>query len=217
MRPGDRRVALAAVMGGLLLGSLDFVWIKFVPFPLAELGNSTATWAVAAFLFGWWVRSGWLRAALGAAVLLVFAVPSYYLAAMVIQGDDLAVLWAPTSLLWLLLGVLTGVVFGVGGVWARGEGWRSVVGLALPAAAFFEEAARFARRVGDPSYSSEVVVERRHRRRARPAARPADRPVVPASRPRARRGAARGGGRLRRFRPRRLGGPRELSRNGRRC
>ncbi len=157
MRPGDRRVALAAVMGGLLLGSLDFVWIKFVPFPLAELGNSTATWAVAAFLFGWWVRSGWLRAALGAAVLLVFAVPSYYLAAMVIQGDDLAVLWAPTSLLWLLLGVLTGVVFGVGGVWARGEGWRSVVGLALPAAAFFEEAARFARRVGDPSYSSEVA------------------------------------------------------------
>ncbi|MEH0822597.1 MULTISPECIES: DUF6518 family protein [unclassified Micromonospora] len=157
MRPDDRRVALAAVLGGLLLGSLDFVWIKFVPFPLAELGNSTATWAVAAFLFGWWVRSGWLRAALGAAVLLVLAVPSYYLAATLIQGDDLAVLWAPTSLFWMVLGVLAGVVFGVGGVWARGEGWRPVVGLALPAAALFEEAARFARLIGDPNYPAGVA------------------------------------------------------------
>jgi hypothetical protein len=150
-------VALAAVVGGLLLGSLDFVWIKFVPYPLAELGNSTATWAIAAFFFGWWVRSGWLRAALGAAVLLVVAVPSYYLAATLIQGDDLAILWAPTALLWMLLGVLTGVVFGIGGVWARGEGWRAVVGLALPAAVLVEEATRFALRLGDPNYSSQVA------------------------------------------------------------
>ncbi|WP_229402514.1 DUF6518 family protein [Micromonospora okii] len=153
----DRKVALAAVVGGLLLGSLDFVWIKFVPYPLAELGNSTATWAIAAFFFGWWVRSGWLRAALGAAVLLVLAVPSYYLAATLIQGDDLAIVWGKTALLWMLLGVLTGLVFGVGGVWARAEGWRAVVGLALPAAVLLEEATRFALRLRDPSYSSELA------------------------------------------------------------
>ncbi|MFG3689334.1 DUF6518 family protein [Micromonospora sp. NPDC047740] len=154
MRPGPRIVALTAVVGGFLLGFLDFVWIKWVPYPFAELGNSTATWAVAAFAFGYWARSGWLRSAVGAAVLLVVAVPSYYLAAALIQGDDLAVVWAPTSLLWMVFGVVAGVVFGIGGDWARGAGWRQVLGTALPAAVFFEEAARFARRADDPSYPS---------------------------------------------------------------
>ncbi|MGN9810035.1 DUF6518 family protein [Micromonospora sp. BQ11] len=152
MRPGHSAVALGALVGGFLLGFVDFMWIKWVPSPLADLGNSTATWAVAAFVFGYWARSGLLRSALGAAVLLVVAVPSYYLAATLIQGDDLAVIWAPTSLVWMVFGVLAGVVFGVGGTWARGTGWRHVVGTALSAAVFFEEAARFARRVGDPQY-----------------------------------------------------------------
>jgi hypothetical protein len=145
---GHRTVALTAVLGGVLLGALDFVWITSVPYPFAELGNSTATWAVAAFAFGWWVRSGPVRAALGAAVLLVVAVPSYYLTATLLQGDDLAVVWAPTSLLWMTFGVLAGVVFGIGGTWARGTGPRQIVGTALPAAVFFEEAARFAGRPG---------------------------------------------------------------------
>lgn len=119
---------------------------------MPRLGNSTATWAVAAFVFGYWVRSGWVRSALGAAVLLVVAVPSYYLAAALIQGDDLAVVWARTSLLWMVFGVLAGVVFGVGGNWARGAGWRRVLGTALPAAVFFEEAARFVGKANNPSY-----------------------------------------------------------------
>ncbi|TDB70564.1 DUF6518 family protein [Micromonospora sp. KC721] len=150
MRPDDRLVALVAVVGGFLLGSLDFVWIKFVPYPFAELGNSTATWAVAAFAVGWWARAGWRRAALAAAVLLVVAVPSYDLAATLIQGDDLAILWLPASLLWMFLGVLAGVVFGVGGTWARSTGWQRIVGTALPAAVFFEEAARYAETAADP-------------------------------------------------------------------
>ena len=154
MRPGDRTVALASVVGGFLLGFLDFCWIRWLPFPVAELGNSTATWAAAAFLFGYRVRSGRLRAALGAAVLLVVAVPSYYLAAALLQGDDLTVLWAPSSLVWMVLGVLAGVVFGTGGTWARGAGWRQVVGIALPAAVFFEEAVRFAGKARNPDYSA---------------------------------------------------------------
>ncbi|MEV7227178.1 DUF6518 family protein [Polymorphospora sp. NPDC051019] len=145
-------MALAAVVGGFLLGFLDFVWIKWVPYPFADLGNSSAVWAVAAFGFGYWVRSGWLRAALGAAVGLVVAVPSYYLAATLIQGDDLAVLWAPTSLLWMSFGVVAGIVFGIGGTWARGSGWRQVVGTALPGAVLFAEAGLLARDIGHPSY-----------------------------------------------------------------
>ena len=148
MPPSRRAVALVVPVAGFLLGFLDFVWIKWVPFPFAELGNSTATWAVAAFALGWWIRSGAVRAAVAASVLLIVAVPSYYLAATLLQGDDLAVIWALTSFVWMAFGVVAGVVFGVAGIWARTQGWRRVVGVALPVAVFVEEALRFALKSG---------------------------------------------------------------------
>ncbi len=148
MPPSRRAVALVVPVAGFLLGFLDFVWIKWVPFPFAELGNSTATWAVAAFALGWWIRSGAVRSAVAASVLLIVAVPSYYLAATMLQGDDLAVIWSPTSIVWMAFGVVAGVVFGVAGIWARTEGWRHVVGTALPVAVFVEEALRFALKSG---------------------------------------------------------------------
>jgi hypothetical protein len=142
------------VVGGFLLGVLDFVWIKFVPYPFGALGNSSAVWAVAAFAFGYRVRSGWLRAGLGAAALLVVAVPSYYLAAVVIQHDDWASIWAPTSWVWMCFGVLAGLVFGVAGVWACASGWRQTVGVALPGAVLFAEAITLVRRIGDPNHGT---------------------------------------------------------------
>jgi hypothetical protein len=153
----DLRAAVGALVGGLLVGVLDFVWIKFVPFPLGDLGNSSAVWAVAAFAFGYWLRSGWLRAALGAAVLLVIAVPSYYLAAVLIQHDDWDSIWAPSSWLWMAFGVLAGVVFGIAGVWAHATGWRRAVGVALPGAVLFAEAVTLARRIGDPNYGAKTI------------------------------------------------------------
>jgi uncharacterized protein DUF6518 len=145
-------LAVVAVAGGLLLGGTDFLWIKFVPFPLGELGNSSAVWAVAAFFLGYGLRAGALRSAAAGAVLLVVAVAGYYLTAAAVQGDELAVLWAPSSVLWMGFGVVAGVVFGTGGTWARGTGWRRIVGTALPAAVLLAEAALLARRVGEPRY-----------------------------------------------------------------
>ncbi|MFG1677658.1 DUF6518 family protein [Micromonospora sp. NPDC049282] len=161
MPPAPRTLALVTPVAGFLLGFLDFIWIKWVPYPFAELGNSTATWAVAAFALGWWVRTGALRAAVAATVLLIVAVPSYYLAAALLQGDDLAVIAAPSSLLWMAFGVLAGVVFGVAGVWARTSGWRAVVATALPVAVFVEEALRFAgkARTGYPGAWWNVAID----------------------------------------------------------
>ncbi|QLQ35531.2 DUF6518 family protein [Micromonospora robiginosa] len=161
MSPASRTLALVAPVAGFLLGFLDFVWITRVPYPFAELGNSTATWAVAAFALGWWVRVGVVRAAVAAVVLLVVAVPAYYLAAALLQGDDPAVIVAPTSLLWMASGVLAGVVFGVAGVWARTTGWRQVVATALPVAVFVEEALRFVgrARTGYPGAWWNVVID----------------------------------------------------------
>jgi hypothetical protein len=42
----NRSAAVAAPVGGLLLGALDVVWITYVPWPLGALGNSVAVWAV---------------------------------------------------------------------------------------------------------------------------------------------------------------------------
>jgi hypothetical protein len=155
----DLRVAVGALVGGFLLGTLDFLWIKFVPFPVGALGNSAAVWAVAAFLFGYWMRSGLLRAGLGGAALLLVAVPSYYLAAVLIQHDDWASIWAPSSWLWAGFGVVAGVVFGVAGVCAHANGWRRVVGVALLGAVLFAEAIMLARRIGDRNNGTEPLWE----------------------------------------------------------
>ncbi|MFI7575342.1 DUF6518 family protein [Micromonospora sp. NPDC049497] len=150
-------MARTAPPAGLLLGFVDFLWITFVPFPLGDLGNSSAVWAVAAFAFAYRLRSSWLWAAVGAAVALVIAVPSYYLTATLVQGDDLAVLWAAPSVLWMGFGVLAGVVFGTAGTWARGQGWRQVLGVALPGAVLFAEAVMQARRIGNPNYGDDPL------------------------------------------------------------
>jgi hypothetical protein len=103
------------------------------------------------------VRSGLLRAGLGAAGLLVVAVPSYYLAAVWIQHDDWASIWALSSWLWMCFAVLAGVMFGAAGVWARASGWRQAVGVALPGAVLFAEAIMLARQIGAPNYGTKPL------------------------------------------------------------
>jgi hypothetical protein len=155
----NRSAAVAAPVGGLLLGALDFVWIKYVPWPLGALGNSVAVWAVAGFLFTYWGRWGWTKGIAAAIVMLVVAVPSYYLAAMVIQNDDAANMYNTNALLWMGLAVVAGVVFGGAGVAARIPGRWQPVALALPAAVLFAEAGLLARRIGDPDYGTSPVAE----------------------------------------------------------
>jgi hypothetical protein len=153
----NRYAAAAALVGGLLLGALDFVWIKYVPYPLGGLGNSLAVWAVAGFLFTYWGRWGWARGVAAAVVMLVVAVPSYYLAAALIQNDDFANVYDPVSLLWMGFAVIAGIVFGGAGIAARRPGrWRTAA-LAMPAAVLFAEAAVLARRIGNESYGIEPL------------------------------------------------------------
>jgi hypothetical protein len=86
----NRRAALVTAAAAVLLGLADLLLQKTLPYPLANL-NSSAVWAVLAFLLGWWVRGPWWRSALAGSVLLVVAVPAYYVSAWVIQDDDLAI------------------------------------------------------------------------------------------------------------------------------
>jgi hypothetical protein len=132
-------VALVSIVGGVLLGVADLLLQKSLPYPWANLANSSAVWAVLAFALGYRVRGPWWRSSLAGVVLLVLAVPSYYLATTLIQDDDLANVWSATSLLWMSFGVVAGALFGAAGSWARASGWLRVVGIAMSGAVLFAE------------------------------------------------------------------------------
>ena len=154
----NRRMTVVAPVAGLFLGALDFVWIKYVPFPFGGLGNSIAVWAVAAFLLTFCNRWTLIVGILGAIVCLVLAVPSYYLAAALIQNDALANMYDPTALLWMGLGVVAGTVFGAAGVLARTGSRLRAAAVAMPVAVLFAEATMQLRRIGDPTYATADIV-----------------------------------------------------------
>lgn len=130
------------MVGGILLGAVDLPAHRTLPYPWANLANSSAVWAIGAFGIGRWVGGRWWRPMLAATVLLVVAVEVYYVTATLVQHDDLVNLWTPSTLMWLLFGVIAGVVFGTAGCWSRrGRWWQRVVGLALPGAVLLAEAA----------------------------------------------------------------------------
>ena len=133
-------VAVVSILAAVLLGVGDLLLQRSLPYPWANLANSSAVWAVLAFTIGYWVRTPWWRAAGAGVVLLVLAVPSYYVAATLIQDDDLSNVWSATSLLWMFFGLVAGALFGAAGSWARTSGWRRLVGIALPGAVLFAEA-----------------------------------------------------------------------------
>ncbi|GAB2582657.1 hypothetical protein Aab01nite_60180 [Paractinoplanes abujensis] len=145
---------VVAPAAGILLGVVDFIWIKYVPSPFGDLGNSIAVWAVVAFLLTYRFRWSLPVGIAGAIVCLVVAVPFYYLAATVIQNDDVSNAYNRTALLWMGLGVVAGAVFGAAGVIARTPGRLRVAAMAMPGAVLFAEAVIQLRRVGDPSYGT---------------------------------------------------------------
>ncbi len=155
----NRRASVVAPVAGFLLGFFDFVWIKYMPSPVSGLGNSIAIWAVAAFLLTYCYRWPVGRATAGAVIMLVTAVPSYYVAAALMQDDDWSNVWAFNSWLWMALAVIAGVVFGPGGVVARRPGRLRLPALGLPAAVLSAEMFMKLSWIGKPNYRTAELVE----------------------------------------------------------
>jgi hypothetical protein len=145
-------VAVATVLGGVALGGVDLLLQRVLPSPWANLANSSAIWALVAYGLGFWVRTPWWRAAIAGAVLLVLAVPAYYLAAALFLGDEVSILVSRTALLWMAFGLVAGLVFGFGATLVRSSGWQQLAGVALPGAVLFAEALVAALRGGDSVY-----------------------------------------------------------------
>jgi hypothetical protein len=155
----DHRAGVVAttVAGGVALGAVDLLLQRVLPYPWANLANSSAVWALAAYGLGLWVRAPWWRAAAAGAGLLVLAVPVYYLAAAIFLGDEVSLLWDRTGLVWAGFGVLAGAAFGFGATLARSSGWQQLVGVALPGAVLFAEALVAMPRGGDAAYRRDQV------------------------------------------------------------
>ncbi len=130
-----------AVGAGLVLGAIDLVLIRTLPYPWADLANSSAVWAVAAFAFARLLRVEPALSALAGAVLLVVAVEAYYLTAVGLDLASTARLTSASTLAWVVFGVLAGAAFGLAGAWSREHvTWRSAVGVGLAVGVLLAEA-----------------------------------------------------------------------------
>lgn len=137
----DRTLNATAAGAGVVLGVGDLVLQQTLPYPLADLANSSGVWAVAALLLGRFLRTEPARAATAGVVMLVVAVEAYYVAAILGDVASPLTLVSPSTVAWLVMAVIAGSAFGWAGAWSRsGDVWMAAAGLGLGAAVLFAEA-----------------------------------------------------------------------------
>ncbi len=98
-----RHRALKVVALGVALGVVDLLLQRGLPYPWANLANSSAVWALGAFGVGWWLHARPSASVLAGIGLLVIAVQTYYLAAVALMNDDVRILWSSTAMIWSVL------------------------------------------------------------------------------------------------------------------
>ncbi|MFL6062602.1 MAG: DUF6518 family protein [Marmoricola sp.] len=136
-----RRLLILPVLAGLALGVGDLVVMTHVDYPWADLANSSAVWAVSAFVLGAALRTSPERAAVAGAVMLVVAVEAYYGYAAMTGLAGWASLTSSVARMWDVFGVIAGVVFGVAGAWTTGSvWWQRVLGAATGGGVLLGEA-----------------------------------------------------------------------------
>jgi len=136
----DTRLLAVAATAGLLLGVGDLVWMLHVDAAWAEIANSSAVWAAGAFVLGAVLRTDPVRAAICGVVMMTVAVEAYYAYAASVDLANLSTLWSANSRMWLVFGVVAGVVFGSAGAWTSGTvRWQQVVGAATGAGVLLGE------------------------------------------------------------------------------
>lgn len=139
-RHSTLRCVLVAVALGAVFGPLDLAGQVHAPYPLANLFNSPAVWAAAAFGFGVWAGLR-MRAVVGAIVMEVVAVVAYYLADVAFRGSNVSIVVSKTAMVWVVLGIGAGAIFGAAGAAVDDESrMRRAVGTALLPAVFLAEA-----------------------------------------------------------------------------
>lgn len=134
-------VLVTATVVGALIGPLDLAGQVHSPYPYANLFNSPAVWAAAAFILGRWATD-LVPAVVGAVVVMVVGVETYYAADVLVRGANTSNLWSTVAFVWLALGIGAGVCFGAAGALSTRIGtWTGAAASATLPAVFVSEAA----------------------------------------------------------------------------
>ena len=145
-------------MAGALIGPLDLAGQVHSPYPYANVFNSPAVWAAAVFVFGRWATDV-VPALVGAIVVMMVGVETYYAADVVARGANVSNLWSTVALVWLVLGVGAGVSFGAAGALSARTGtWAGSAASATLPAVFVSEAAHEANTSRDVGWIVLVIV-----------------------------------------------------------
>ncbi|HEX4191423.1 MAG TPA: DUF6518 family protein [Marmoricola sp.] len=112
-----RRLLLFPVLAGATLGIVDLLAMTHLPYPWANLANSSAIWAVGAFFLAAALRTDPVRAAVAGVVMMLVAVEAYYAFAAFLDLGTAHALWSSYARMWMVFGVCAGVVFGIAGSW----------------------------------------------------------------------------------------------------
>lgn len=109
-----------AIILGLAVGALTVVGQKYLPMNLNFLANSGAVWLIPAFLLSYLGRGNRVQTIAGAIVCLLGCVYGYYIFEAALNQH--AFVFSGGPLMWSVMALLAGAVFGLGAFYARQEG-----------------------------------------------------------------------------------------------
>ncbi len=130
-----KKCGIAALIG-LAVGICTLLGQSVLPAEWNFLANSGAIWLVPAFLIARLERKTW-RAILLAMLELECCVLGYYAFEALWNGHALVI--ARWPLVWMVCGVIGGILLGVAAHFANGDGWLSALAKALLPAVFLSE------------------------------------------------------------------------------
>ena len=113
------RKNILAIMLGLVVGTLTLIGQKHLPMNLNFLANSGAVWLIPAFLLSYFKKGNRLHSIATTIVCLLGCVYSYYIFEAVLNHHAFTL--AGGTLLWSVVALIAGAVFGLGAFFANQE------------------------------------------------------------------------------------------------
>lgn len=114
------KIYILAIILGLVVGVLTLIGQKYLPMNLNFLANSGAVWLIPAFLLSYFEKGNKLHAIATTIVCLLGCVYGYYIFEAVLNHHTFTL--ARGTLLWSVVALIAGAVFGLGAYLANQEG-----------------------------------------------------------------------------------------------
>lgn len=151
-----KKILISAATGAAV-GILTVAGQKYLPMNLNFLANSGAVWLIPAFLLSFFLKSAWKSSILTAICCLLGCVYGYYGFESLLNQHAFAL--TRGVLVWSVMALLAGCVFGLGAYWANAKtGWRKYCGMNLLPAVFAAEGCDQLLHLADYSHMIPAVI-----------------------------------------------------------